>query len=184
MRLYTLARFSAVCVAALLAGCGGGGAGSLLGLGGGGCTPHSVSLTFPASGGYSASGQLTSATQCFSSATINTYADTAPILGSPFTSNDSSMQVQVYLGLAFSATEYANGLPSLSVTMPSAVVTAGRQFYLAYNGGGGGAFGWEAAAEGPASVSGSTLSFASGNGNTTFDANQEAEFAVYSVAAP
>jgi hypothetical protein len=166
-----------------LAGCGGSG-GSLLGGGGGGCSPHNFTLNFPSVGGYTASGQITSATPCFSSATVQTYASTSPILGSAFTSSDPSTQDYLYLAVTFSASEYASGLPALTVSLPAGISTTGQKFYLAYNGGGGGAFGWAGAAEGPATVSGSTLTFASGYGNTTFDANQEAEFAVYSVASP
>ena len=161
-----------------LSGCGGG-AGSLLG---GGCSPHNYSLTFPSTSGYSTSGSITSATACFSSATVSTYASTLPILGVPYTPSGPSPQILLYLGLTFSANEYASGLPALTVTLPSGVTTANRQFYLAYNGGGGGALGWLTNVVGPVTASGSTVSFPSGGGNTTFDANQEAEFAVYSVA--
>lgn len=174
-------------LAALLAlgGCGGGAA-SLLGLNNGGssCSPHTVTLNFPSAGGYAVSGQLTSATACFSTATVATYASTSPVLGSPFTSSDPSAQVLLYLGITFSASEYANGLPSLSVSLPVGVTTTNRKFYVAYNGSGGSAFGWAATAEGPATASGSTVSIPSGYGNTTFNANQEVELALYSVAGP
>lgn len=168
----------------LLAGCGGGG-GSLLGLGNSSCSPHTYTLDFPSPGGYSVSGQLTSATQCFSSASVTTSASAlGPVLGSPFVSSDSSAQVLLYLGITFSANEYASGLPSLTVSLPAGVATSGRKFYVAENASGGTAFGWSATAEGPATASGSTVSIPSGNGNTTFDANQEIELAVYSVSGP
>lgn len=168
----------------LLAGCGGSSSSSLLGLGGS-CSPHTYTLSFPSSGGYSASGQLTSATQCFSSATVTTSASAlGPVLGSPFISSDPSAQVLLYLGVTFSATEYANGLPALTVTLPGGIATANRKFYVAENASGGTLFGWSATAEGPVTASGSTVSVPSGNGNTTFDANQEIELALYSVSAP
>jgi hypothetical protein len=183
MSKHALARLVTFVCLFSLAGCGGGGIGSVLGGGGGDCSPHNFTLNFPSVAGYAASGQITSATACFSSATVHTYAATSPIFGTAFTSSDPSTQVLLYLGISFSANEYASGLPALTVSLPSGTPTSGQKFYLAYNGGGG-AFGWAAAAEGPATVSGSTLTFASGYGNTTFDANQQAEFAVYSVASP
>jgi hypothetical protein len=180
-----VAQLAATASLLLLAGCGGG-ASSLLGLpsGGGSCSPHTVSLTFPSTGGYSASGQLTSATQCFSTATVTTSASTSPILGSPFVSSDPSAQVLVYLGIKMSATEYASGLPSLTITLPAGVTTTNRKFYVAYNYGAGSSFSWSATAEGPATASGATVSFGSGSGNTTFQANEESELAIYSVAGP
>jgi hypothetical protein len=92
--------------------------------------------------------------------------------------------VLLYLAVTFSANEYASGLPAVTVSLPTGVATTGRKFYLAYNGGGGGAFSWVSSAEGPATASGSTVTLPSGYGNTTFDANQEAEFAIYSISGP
>src|SRR5579884_3479524 len=101
-----LTQIGIIATAALLSGCGGGGAASLLGLGNsGGCSPHTVSLNFPSPGSYSVSGQLTSATGCFSTSTVTTYASLYPVLGSPFTSSDPSAQVLFYLGVTFSASE-------------------------------------------------------------------------------
>ena len=180
-----LARAALFFLVASLAGCGGGGGvGSLLGLGGGSCSPHNFTLNFASVGGFGASGVITSATPCFSSASITTDANLAPILGSPFTSTDPSAQVLLYLGATFSAAEYANGLPAFTITLPATVATANRKFYVASNTSGGFAFSWNATAEGPAVAAGSTLSFGSAGGNTTFGAGQEAEFALYSVAGP
>lgn len=176
-------RFGFVLILAL-AGCGGAGHGGLLGGGGSSCSPHTFTLNFPSVSGYSATGSITSASGCFSSATVSTQASTGPVLGTPFTSNDSTMQVHLYLGASFSVAEYATGMPALSVTLPSSVVTTGRKFYVATNRGGGTLFGWTAAVEGPVTASGGMLSFSSGGGNVTFTANEDDELAVYSVAGP
>lgn len=160
-----------------LSGCGGGGGiGSLLG-GGAGCSPTSFSMNFPADAGFSASGTINSAYKCFSTATVNTYTSLLPI-GSAFTSANGV--TVLYLGMTFSSTEYATGLPSLNITLPAGMATAGRQFYIAGNSNGG-AFGWNPALEGPVTANGSTVSFGIGGGNTTFDANVEEVMALYYV---
>jgi hypothetical protein len=161
----------------VLSGCGGGGI-----LGSSGCQPTSYSMNFPSDAGFSASGTINSASGCFSSATVNTYTSLLPI-GGAFTSTNPTTQVVLYLGVTFSSTEYATGLPSLAVTLPAGVVTANRSFYVAANSSGS-SFGWLAALEGPVTASGTTLSFGSGGGNTTFDANTEEVLAIYSVATP
>lgn len=162
-----------------LSGCGGsGGVGGLLG---GGCSPTSFSMNFPADAGFSASGTIDSAYKCFSSATVNTYTSLLPI-GAAFTPPATGVVV-LYLGMTFSSTEYATGLPSLTITMPAGVVTANRQFYLAANSSGG-AFGWIPALSGPVTANGSTVSFGINGGNITFDANVEEVMALYSVEAP
>ncbi len=160
-----------------LSGCGGsGGIGGLLG---GGCSPTSFSMNFPADAGFSASGTINSAYKCFSTATVNTYTSLLPI-GSAFTPTNPAGVTVLYLGMTFSSTEYATGLPSLNITLPAGVGAAGRQFYIAANSGGG-AFGWLPALEGPVTASGSTVSFGIGGGNITFDANVEEVMALYYV---
>ncbi len=159
-----------------LSGCGGSG-----GLLGSPCSPTSYTMNFPADAGFSASGSINAASGCFTSATVNTYTSLLPI-GAPFTSTNPTAVVVLYLGVTFTSTEYATGLPSLNITLPAGVVTVGRQFYIAANSGGT-AFGWIAALEGPVTASGSTVSFGSGGGNTTYDANVEEVLALYSVAS-
>lgn len=160
--------------ATALAGCGGG-AGSLLGgTGTKSCTPSSYALQYPSTGGYSISGQINAASGCFSSATVTTYASTSPVIGLPFSAPGALPLL--YIGVTFSTTEYANGLPSLSITMPSSVATTGHQFYLAHYTGT-----WTAAVAGPVTATGSTVSFGTSNGNTTFFANQEDEIALYRI---
>ncbi|MGB6986907.1 MAG: hypothetical protein WBD74_13130 [Candidatus Aquilonibacter sp.] len=159
-----------------LAGCGGGGSGPL----GSSCSPTTYSMNFPADAGFSASGTISAASGCFTSATVNTYTSLAPI-GAPFTSTNPTAVVVLYLGVTFTSTEYATGLPSLNITLPAGVATSNRQFYIAANSSGT-AFGWIPALEGPDTASGGTVSFGSGGGNTTFDANVEEVLALYSVA--
>lgn len=166
----------------LLAGCGSGG-GLLGGLTGGDCSPHTASINFPSAGGFITTGTITAATGCLATATITTNAGLFPVEGLGY-SPPSGGQVVLYLGITFSATEYLNGLPSLTITMPATVATANRKFYVAANSSGGGSFGWLSALEGPVAASGSTISFAAGGGNTTFDAGTEEELAVYSVSGP
>lgn len=174
-------RIAALAVLTMLCGCGGSGS-NLLGLGGTSCSPHVYTLAFPSSGGYSVSGQLTSAGQCFSSAKVTTSTSASgPIDGAAFTPSDPTGQVLLYLGISFSTAEYANGLPSLSITLPSGIATGNRAFYVAANSDGT-IFGWMAGLQGPVTATGSTISIPSGGGNTTFDANQEEELAIYSVA--
>ena len=162
----------------LLSGCGGG-AGGLLG---GGtttsCSPKNYTITFPATVGFSAVGDIAAAVGCFSSATVDSTSSTGPAIGSAFSSPGAT--TLLYLGVTFTASEYATGTPTLTVTLPSTLSTAGKQFYLAYNNSGtGSVFGWTAAIAGPVSASGNTVTFTGGSSATTFTANQEYEFAVY-----
>lgn len=69
-----------------LSGSGGGGI-----LGSAGCSPTSYSMNFPALAGFSASGTITSASGCFSSATVTTNTSLLPI-GLPFTSTNPTTQ--------------------------------------------------------------------------------------------
>jgi hypothetical protein len=140
-------------------------------------------MNFPAYQGYSGTGTITSANSCFTSATITTSASFAPIEGSAFVDNNVTSQVLLYVGATFSATEYANGWPALTITLPSSVATTNRQFYVATNESNGSSLGWTAAVEGPVTASNGTITFSSGGGNVTFDAGQEELLAVYSQAA-
>lgn len=162
-----------LCSMTVVAGCSGGGGSSLFGGGGSNCSPSSYSLQYPSAGGFSASGQINAATGCFSSATVKTYAATSPFIGLPL--YQPGALSLLYLGVNFSTTEYANGLPSLSITMPSTVATSGHQFYLAHYTGI-----WTTVA-GPVSANGSTVSFPTSNGNTTFSANTTDEVAIYRI---
>jgi hypothetical protein len=125
---------------------------------------------------------MTSSTGCFSTRTVTSDASLLPIGGAMFFPSNPTAEVLLYLSVSFSANEYANGLPGLTVTLPADITTAGRQFYVAANRSGGAALSWMPAVEGPVSASGSTLTFGSGGGASTFDAGEIDYFAVYSVA--
>lgn len=156
-----------------LQGCGGGAGGILGGGGGGTCTPTSFGLTYPSPAGFTIAGQVNAASGCLASATVTTRAALSP-LSTPAFFKTGAIPV-VYLGLSFSATEYTNGLPSLSVTFPSSVPAAGHQYYLAHYTGA-----WIDVA-GPVTPSGQTVSFPTSNGNTTFAANQEDDVVLYAI---
>ncbi|MBV8638348.1 MAG: hypothetical protein JO322_09700 [Candidatus Eremiobacteraeota bacterium] len=130
-------------------------------------------MQYPSTGGFTALGQINAASGCFSSAQVQTYASLAPITGLPY--YQPGAVPLLYLGVNFSVNEYANGLPSLSITMPSTVTTTGHQFYLAHYTGT-----WTSVA-GPVTASGATVSFPTSNGNTTFFANQTDEVALYRI---
>jgi hypothetical protein len=180
MKLSLGVRLLTLSVLTALAGCGGGGA--LGGLGGGGssCTPTSYNITYPVIAGISASGSINAASGCFSTATVTSYAALVPTIGSPFVPSGSGTVI-AYFGVTFSSTEYASGLPALTVTLPAGTPTTGHSFYLAHNGSGGAALGWSAAVAGPVTATGSSVSFPTSNGNTTFLANQEDELALYEI---
>lgn len=163
-----------------LGGCSGG-AGSLLGSSGGGdCSPKTATLNFPSTGSYSASGGLGAAQGCFTTTNFTTRASTSPIV-SAYVNGASSAHTYLYLDVTFDNTQYATGLPSLAITVPASILVAGRTFYIASNLTGGYSFSWNAAAEGPGSVSGTTINFSGGGGNTTYLGGQPVELALYSV---
>jgi hypothetical protein len=174
-RLRKLIGAAALCSTFALGGCGGG---SLLGGPGanvGGCSPHTYSLSFPTTAGFVTTGAITSATACFSSATVTTNASILPVTGLSFSGPAGAVPV-LYLGLTFSVAEYANGLPSLTITLPSGFSGTGHSFYVAANSLGS----WSGPLLGPATPSGGVLNFPAGGGNTTFDAGTEEELVVYS----
>jgi hypothetical protein len=111
---------------------------------------------------------------------VSSYSSLLPTIGSPFVPSGSGT-VLAYFGVTFSVNEYASGLPAMTITLPSNLVTTGHSFYLAHNGSGGTVFGWSAAVAGPVTASGGTVSFPNSNGNTTYTANLEDELALYMI---
>lgn len=180
-------RLLILCVAAGLAGCGGGGA---IGLGnsGSGCSPTVYTINYPSTNtstpaaGFSASGNISAASNCFATTQVNTYASLGPTIGSAF-SPPPGATVLAYFGVSFTTTEYATGLPALTVTFPSGFSATGHQFYLAHNTSIGAlALGWTADVAGPATSSnGLTVSFPNSGGNITYSANNQDELALYMI---
>ena len=159
-----------------LAACGGGG---LTGLSGQSCSPKTATLNFPSVGGFSASGGIGAAQGCFSTSNFTDYASVLP-LDAAFAGTDPGSRTWLYLGTKFDSTEYANGFPSLLITVPPSVIAPGRTFYIAANFSSS-PFGWIPKVEGPGTVSGSNISFGGGGGGVTFTAGQRVDLALYSV---
>lgn len=113
---------------------------------------------------------------------MHTYASLGPTIGSAFQA-PAGATVLAYFGVTFDTTEYATGLPALTVTFPSGFSATGHQFLLAHNTSIGGlALGWTAAVAGPVTSSnGTTVSFPTSGGNTTYTANDEDELALYMI---
>lgn len=93
----------------------------------------------------------------------------------------SSDTVYLYESFTPSATITFNAIPGFSLTLPSSVSTTGQQFYMALFA--PGMTQWQMAAQGPAQVSGQTLTFPGQSGTPiTLTAGQTYWFAFYSTS--
>ena len=91
---------------------------------------------------------------------------------------DSAPTVLLYIELTSTASVTLNGTPSFSFTVPS--VVAGASYYLGFYGTNNGTTGWQAPGDGPATVSGTTLTFAaSSTGSVTITPTTPAIVALY-----
>jgi len=175
-----VSRIAALIVTTALTGCGAGGLASALG-GNGSCSPTSFTMNFPTASGYTSSAQINSSTGCFSTAQVTAGAGPLALGFAPFANTAPRSSTLLYLQYSFTTTEFTSGFPSVSITAPAAVIVPGRAFFLAYNNNGF-SFGWQAAIEGPASVSGTTISFpGGGGGNIALSAGSNFELALYAV---
>ncbi|HTJ28821.1 MAG TPA: hypothetical protein VMA36_21885 [Candidatus Limnocylindria bacterium] len=92
-------------------------------------------------------------------------------------------QVEGYIQIVSSATLTFSATPSLTLTYPSGALPTGAQFYVAYLDPLNPSLGWQDGFAGPATQSGTTLTFAPVQHAFTLTANLPASFAVYAIAA-
>lgn len=74
-----------------------------------------------------------------------------------------------------------SGFPAFSFTLPAAITTASKQFYLAFYDPKNAVAGWQTGFSGPATVTGQTLAFATGSTPFSMSAGLAYNFVLYSV---
>jgi hypothetical protein len=152
-----------------------------------------VPVAIPTAGGYS--GTLSfpvpasgiSAGTAISQTLQDTAPSSAPSLQSVLRASEiartrdaATDSAIVYLSVTFSTTAVFSPAPSLAIVLPSSVpVMSGVSYYLALYDPTNASLGWQLDYEGPASVSGQQLNYASAATPLTFAANQAYWFAVY-----
>jgi hypothetical protein len=138
----------------------------------------------PSVAGYSGTLQLPASTAASGTTIAATSTTVAPgglptlCLRRSFTT--TTQTVYLYESITPSATITFNGIPGFTLTLPSSVSTSGQTFYIALLA--PGTTQWQMAADGPAQLTGQTLTFPQIPGTpVTLNANQTYWFAFYSV---
>lgn len=186
--------------ALFLVACGGGGGGSSAGGGGGvpataappatsqsaqiAVSPAGGNAALPAFGGFSGTVALSSsnapAGAAITATTSTTLPAGLPVLQSAYRQVKAVANVLFYESFSSPVSITFASVPGFTIALPSTVSTSGQQFYVALYASGG----WSKGIEGPATVSGQTLTFAPSGGALTLSANTTYYFAIYSLPAP
>jgi hypothetical protein len=200
VRLFSRLFFSAVPLAAALAGCGGGST-NYTPLSGAFSATQTVTientaspLSLPSSHGFSGSVLLSGAVvpggTTLTETLTNVRPANAPALQAVARAESRSTEAVlagsqvVYVALTASATFSETAPPQLTLKLPPADVVAGTTYYLALYDPTRPSLGWQQTFAGPAAISGSTLTFTPPGGTFTFAANEQYDFGVYTYTGP
>lgn len=165
----------------------------------GSATPAPVAVPLASSNGAGATLQMPPAKSPGTEAITSTLQNTAPTSVQPLdlkraaqalrrTQAANSAVAVVYLGLYWASPITFLTTPGFSIVVPQSDIFANTSYYLALYDPTRPSLGWQYAFEGPATISGSTLTFAGGSGQFSFAPGVEYWFAVLaipqSVSAP